>query len=123
MHTGALQAAPTPASSTFPSLQDIGNTSFQRTYSQRISGSPSVVGATDGVPFILPFGSVTKCRMFWLRVNGGGSLKVKFTTPLATDQVLNVADEWLWHSPNEGDQMTAIKLIGTGETEYLVAGD
>ena len=120
-HTGSLSGVPSTATTIYPSLQEIGNTSFERTYSQRMSGAPSVIGATDLLPFLLPLGTLTKVRMLWLRCTQ--SIKLKITSPVGIDQVLNVSDEILLHNPNEGDQLTAIKLVGTADIEYAVAGD
>lgn len=45
------------------------------------------------------------------------------TSAVGTDQALKVSDLFLWHSPNPGDELTAIKLVGTGDCEYFLAGD
>jgi hypothetical protein len=122
-HTGSLAGSPATATSAFPSLTEIANTSFQRTYSQRIAGTLSVIGATDLSPLAMPFGSITKAHVVYLRMQGG-SLKVKFTSAAGVDQAILVSDEILLHTPNVGDEITAINLVGTGvDCEYVLIGD
>ena len=122
-HVGSLQGTPTTATTVFPSLIEIANTSFQRTYTQRISGSLTVLNATDLAPKVVPFGSVAKARVVFLRLSGG-SLKVKLTSAAGVDQAILISDELLIHTPNEGDQITAINLVGSGvDVEYSIIGD
>jgi hypothetical protein len=120
-HVGSLSGCPATPTTTFPTLQEIANTSFSRTYSQRIADTLSVVGATDLAPFSVPFGSITKARMVYLRASQ--TIKIKVTTLLAVDQVLPLSDMFLLHNPNEGDQITAIKVVGTADIECVLAGD
>jgi hypothetical protein len=123
-HTGSVSATPTAGSgfSGVPSLQDILNTSFSATYQVRKGAAPSVVGATDLLPFVLPFETITKARMFALRV-ASGSLKMLLTSAAGADQLLRVSSLFMWHAPNPGDELTAIKLVGTADIEYILCGD
>ena len=118
--SGALVASPVPGTCS-PSLHDRIDVSFTHSYTQRISGSPSV-NATQDAPFVLPFGGVAKGRALVLRVRGG-SLRALITTPAGAAQAIRISDLLVIHNPAEGDQLTAVSLIGTAEIEYLLAGD
>ena len=121
-HSGAVTGQPTPVPGG-PSLSDMLNTSFCGTYGSSKAGRPSVVGATDLVPYVVTLDTITKVRFLGIRVINGSSIKVKLTSPAGTDQVLQVSSLLLWHSPNSGDEITAIKLVGTADIELLIAGD
>jgi hypothetical protein len=121
-HSGAMTGQPLAVPGG-PSLSDMMNTSFNGTYSASQSSRLSVVGATDLVPFAVAFGSVTKARSLGMRVINGSSIKVLLTSPSGTDQALKTSSMLLWHSPNSGDEITAIKLVGTADIELLIAGD
>jgi len=121
-HTGSLNGSPSNSGSAVPSLQEILCTTFQATYSGRKSGAPTIVGATDGAPFVLNFETLTKVRLFGVRISGG-SLKIKMTSAGGTLQSVMCSDLFLLHSPNTGDEITAINLVGTANIEYLIAGD
>jgi hypothetical protein len=118
-----LTGSPGNPSSALPSLQEIANTSFSRTYSQRQAGAPQVINATDLAPFILSLGTVTKIRMLFVRVVGSGVIRLKLTSAAGADQALPLSDLIVWHAPAEGDQITAVKVVGTADLEYTVYGD
>jgi hypothetical protein len=99
------------------------NTSFQGTYSASKSSRLSVVGATDLSPYVFPMDSVAKARAIGMRVINGASIKALLTSPVGTDQAISTGSLLLWHSPNPGDEITAIKLVGTADIEILIAGD
>ena len=121
-HSGSVTGQPTPVPGG-PSLADMLNTSFSGTYSASKATRLSVVGATDLAPFAVAFDSVTKARFVGMRVINGSSIKVLLTSPSGTDQAVKVSSMFLWHSPNSGDEITAIKLVGTADIELLIAGD
>lgn len=121
-HTGMLNGSPAASAGT-PSLQSILNTSFSATYQSSKSGRPGIVSATDLSPFIIPFETINKVRALAVKVVGGGSVRVKITTAYGTDQVIPVSGLLIWHCPNAGDEITSIKLVGTADIEYLIAGD
>lgn len=122
-HTGVVNGSPasTPGGPS-PSLGEILNTSTTVTYQASKSGRPSIIGATDGAPFVLSFETMTKVRFFAMRVRGG-TIKLKVTSVLGTDQVIGVSDLLLWSSQFPDDAWTAIKMVGTADVEYLMAGD
>lgn len=121
-HSGAVTGQPVPFPGG-PSLADMLNTSFNQTYSASKASRLSVVGATDLVPYVVTLDSITKARFIGLRVINGASIKMLLTSPSGTDQALNVSSMFLWNAPNSGDEITAIKLVGTADIELLVAGD
>lgn len=120
-HEGALVSAPASSPS---SLLDRLITSFEFTYQVARTGHPTIIGATDMAPFVIGFEGMTAVRVFGLRVNSG-DLKVLVTSASGTDQALNVGGQGvlLWSSPYSGDQLTAIKMVGTADVDYLIAGD
>lgn len=121
-HTGMLNGSPAASAGT-PCLQEILNTSFSATYQSSKSGRPGIVNATDLSPFVIPFETIVKVRAMAIKVVGGGSVRVKVSTAFGTDQVIPVSGILLWHCPNAGDEITSIKLIGTADIEYVIAGD
>ena len=121
-HSGAVSGQPIAVPGG-PSLADTLNTSFQGTYSASKSSRLSVVAATDIAPYTVTLDSVSKARFLGLRVINGASIKVLLTSPSGTDQTIKVSSLLLWHSPNSGDEITAIKLVGTADIEILIAGD
>ena len=122
-HSGAITRQPVSSFPGGPSLSDMLNTSFQGTYGATKSAPLSIVGATDLLPFIVSLDSIVKARFLGIRVLNGPSIKVLLTSPSGTDQALKVSSLLLWHSPNSGDEITAIKLVGTADIEILIAGD
>lgn len=120
-HTGALRASPAASPST---LMEVLLTSFEATYQGSKSSHPTVNGATDLAPFVVGLDGVVKVRVFAIRVNSG-SLKVKVTSAVGTDQAINVGSNGLllWHSPYISDELTAIKLVGTADCDIVLAGD
>ena len=120
-HNGAISGQPAMVPNG-PSLADTLNTSFSATYSASKASRLSVVGATDVSPYILPLDSITKVRFFALRVLNGPSIKVKLTSAAGADQAQS-GTFFLWNSPNSGDEITAIKLVGTADIELMIAGD
>lgn len=121
-HSGAVTGQPLAVPGG-PSLSDMMNTSFSNTYTASQSSRLSVVGATDSVPFVVALGSVVKVHFLGLRVINGSSIKVLLTSPSGTDQALKTSSLLLWHSPNSGDEFTAIKLVGTADIELLIVGN
>lgn len=118
--SGAVVAGPANASPTAPSLQDMLNVSTSRTYGYK-SGQSTTINAPS-TPFAVNLGAITKVRFLALRTIGA-SMQVLLTSALGTDQAFKVSDLMVWSAPNEGDQITAIKLIGVADVEYLLAGD
>ena len=122
-HSGAVTRQPVSSFPGGPSLSDMLNTSFQGTYGATKASPLSIVGATDLLPFIVSLDSIVKARFLGIRVLNGPSIKVLLTSPSGTDQAIKVSSLLLWHSPNSGDEITAIKLVGTADIEILIAGD
>lgn len=118
-HTGSLSG--TPSSGTEPlSLQELMNTSFSGTYQSSKSARPSI-NSTDGSPFSIPFETITKVRFFAIRARS--TIKMLLTSPAGTDQITRISGLYIWQSPVDGDQLTAIKLVGNADVEYILAGD
>ena len=121
-HAGAVTGSPTN-SPCGPTLSDTLRTDFQGTYGASKSSRLAINGATLLVPYTVAMDSVAKARFLGLRVVNGASIQVLLTTPAGTDQAINVSSLLLWHSPNSGDEITAIKLVGTADIELMIAGD
>ena len=121
-HSGAASGSPT-SSQCGPTLSDTLRTDFQGTYGASKSSRIAVVAATDAVPYVVSLDSIAKVRFLGLRVVNGSSIKALLTSPSGTDQALKTSSLLLWHSPNSGDEITAIKLVGTADIEIMIAGD
>jgi hypothetical protein len=119
---GAVQAGPANASTTSPSLLDTLSIATLRTYGYKSANSTTINNPSAGTPFVIPLAAITKVRFCLIRVTGA-SVQVLVTSAAGTDQTFKVSDELVWSSPNEGDQLTAIKLVGVADIEYLIAGD
>jgi len=119
--TGAIASAPSGASIFSSSLQEFLGLNFTYTYGAKKSGDISV-NSTDMSPFSIPFEGILKGRIFAMRLISGGTMKVLLTTALGV-AALPISDELLIHSPNPGDQFTAIQLVGSGDVRYFMAGD
>lgn len=121
-HTGAVSGQPTPVPGG-PSLGDNLNTSFSGTYAASKATRLSVVNATQQAPFVVSFDSVTKARFIGIRVINGSSILALLTSPAGSAQAIKVSSMFLWHSPNSGDEITAINFVGTADLELMIAGD
>ena len=121
-HNGALNGSPSGTTTGVPSLIELINTSFQSVYGSSKSSRPSIVGATDLIPYVVALETIVKVRVIVIRVRGGG-LKMKLTSAAGVDQVIPISDIIVWHSPNAGDEITSIKLVGTADVELVLAGD
>lgn len=118
---GAVSVSPTSAPNG-PSLADNLAISLTNTF-QASKASPLSIASTDGSPFTLSLDSIVKVRFIALKVNSGASVKMLLTSAAGTDQKVSVSGLFLWHAPNAGDEITAIKLVGTADVELLIAGD
>ncbi len=121
-HTGSLSSSPSSGSIGSPSLQEVLNTSFSATYGVRKSGAPTINGATTESPFVLDLETIVSVRMIGIQVRSG-SLTLRLTSADGTLQNIPISSLFLWHGPASGDQITAIRLVGTGDIEYSIAGD
>lgn len=120
-HNGALSASPSTGAAAASTLNEVINTTFLATYSARKSGSISVAGATDAVPFVLALETIVKVRLLVLKVST--SMVAKVTSAKGADQAIPNSSLLLLHIPAAGDELTAIKFVGTFDLEYVIAGD
>lgn len=95
---------------------------FKATF-DAVFGDAVPIASNDGSPFIPALGAVTAVRAIAIRSVTGASLVVKLTSAKGTDQALPVSDLLILQAKNTGDQYTAIKIVGTGTVEYLIAGN
>lgn len=105
-------------------MMDVFSTAFVGTFGGSKGARPSVVGATDGAPFLFAFETITRVRAFAVKARGGGG-KLKLTSALGTLQILPLGSDamLLWFDPTPGDELTAIAFVGTADLEYVIAGD
>lgn len=117
------QASTSPASAS-ASSSDTGtfNLGLSHQYSEQAGGNLQVNG-TDSNPFVLSNPNVDLVRFLSIRALGGASFKVQLTSAVGTNQMFRLSDLLVLHSPNVGDELVAINLIGTGEIEYKMAGE
>lgn len=120
---GALLGAQAPGGPA-SALMEIMNVSCQGTFQFSKSARPTIIGATPLAPFVIPFEGVTKVRFFAARARGG-SLVLRLTSVQGADQLIPLGSEGLFlnFNPAPGDEFTAIALSGTGDLEYVLAGD
>lgn len=118
--TGAVTAAPSATTALLPSLQDTIPFGLTRTYSYRVGNSFSINAPVS--PVAVAFGSITKVRFVMMSVIGA-SVQVAITSAAGNAQVFKVGERWLWSSPSEGDQITAMTLLGVSDIELLLLGD
>ena len=117
---GVLVAQPaTPGLCSYRCRSEL-NLSFYATYGAAVDGNISI--ATPSSPTPLPFQGIAKGRAFAFRLLSGATMRVSITTALGV-AVFNVSDVLLFHSPNPGDEITAISFQGTGDIAYALVGD
>jgi len=121
-HQGVLSGSPS-ASSSGLTLQEIFNTSFMATFGSSKGARPGIIAATDAVPYTIPLETITKVKCIALRTPNGSTIKMVITSAVGTNQAFNVSGLFLWTGMNSGDEITAIKLVGTADIEYVIAGD
>lgn len=120
-HTGSLSGSPVAGSIGSPSLQEISNTSFQVTTGSSKSARPSIINATYLSPFVLSLDTITKVQVLYVRVRSG-SIKMLLTSAAGTDQAFRVSDMFMINPIASGDEITAIKFVGTADIEVFLAG-
>lgn len=122
-HTGSLSGSPASGSIGAPSLQEILNTSWSGTYGSSKSGRPGIVNATDLLPFTICLETITKVRVLIINVKAG-TMKVLVTSAAGIDQAFSISNgNLIMHMPAAGDELTSVKLVGTADIEYVLAGD
>lgn len=119
--TGVVASAPSSASLYSTSLQEFLGLNFTVVYGATKSGVISI-NSTDGNPFDIPLESITKGRIFAMRLISGATMKLMITTALGTASI-PVSDAFLLHAPEPGDEYTALALVGQGDVRYFAAGD
>lgn len=120
--TGAIASAPSTASLYSTSLQEFLGLNFQATYGATKAGMISIAATDPLNPFVLSLEGIVAGRVFGMRLISGDTMQVKITTALGVASV-PVSDELVIHSPNPGDEFTAIAFVGTGDVRYFIAGD
>lgn len=120
-HTGSLSGAPSNGAIVAPSLQELLNTGFSNTYQATASARPTI-SALEGSPFTIPLVTITKVRMIAMQVRSG-SLTILLTSTAGTDQAILASGLFLMNTPNAGTEITSIKVFGTADLEYVIAGD
>jgi hypothetical protein len=121
-HNGAIQGSPAASSSGIPSLLEILNTSFLGTYGASKGARVGIIGATTMSPYVIPLETIVRVRVFGMRVRGG-TMTVNVDSPVGAAQLFPASDITLMHLPFSGSELTAIRLIGTADVEYIIAGD
>jgi hypothetical protein len=116
---GAVVAAPSASTTLVPSLGSNMMLGVQRTYSYKAADSGSI--NSPSAPVALQQGSITKIRYLSIRIIGAAVTVVAVSA--AGTATFKLADLWVWHDPNEGDQFTSITLQGVTDFEYILLGD
>lgn len=119
---GSVQADPASPSDPATLLSSSIDLAFRGTYDAAWAGNQPINGTVPS-PFVVQLGAITKVRAFAVRAVDGQSLIIKITWAGGTDQAIPVSGQWIIANPNNGDVITAIKIVGTGRIEYLIGGD
>lgn len=116
--SGSIQADPaSPLDQTSPLSASL-ELAFKQNYAAAFGANMPISGT-----FIPALGTITKVRAIAVRAIDGQSLVVKLTSVAGTDQALPVSGLLVLQAQNAGDEYTAIKVVGSGRIEYLLAGD
>ena len=103
----------------------IFDTTFGATYATGKGGQDDIANATLMAPFVLPLENVVKVRVLAIRATGN-TVKMLLTSAAGADQEVLLGGDGLhiFHQPNVGDEITAIKFVGNGTTvSYFIAGE
>lgn len=119
---GSVQADPATSNDPTSLVSSSIDLAFRGTYDAAWTGNQPING-TDITPFVPQLGAVTKVRAFAIRAVDQQSLVVKITWAGGTDQTVPVSGQWLIANQNDGDVISAIKIVGSGRIEYLIGGD
>lgn len=119
--SGAVGSDPAKITDSAALMQSI-DLAFNATFDNVIGGAQTI-NASSGSPFVPALGAMLAVRAIAVRAVDGQSLVVKLTSAAGTDQAIPVSDLVLVRAKNTGDQFTAIKIIGAGRIEYLLAGN
>lgn len=123
--SGVLTAGPSGLSFGSCSLREIFPVSFCDCYAGLQGAVESNLISTDGAPFTLPMGTITKGRVLALRVLAGLTVKVFYRTALGV-ATFPVSDQFLIRARNPGDEFTQVQ-ISTGaqavDLGWLISGD
>lgn len=119
--SGRVESDPPPGRSTDALSQSV-DLAFDETYDAVMAASLPIA-STLLDPFVLPLGAVTKVRAVCVRVVDGASVQVLVSSAAGNDQAIPVSDLVLVRAQNDGDQLTAVKVVGTARIEYLIGGD
>lgn len=118
--TGAITTAPASPTGPTPLYQTVKTFGLQRTYAYRTDHNLSI--NNPATPYSVPLGSISKVRFMALTVVGS-SVELRVTWSSGVDQTSKVSEFLMFSSPSEGDQLTAIKLVGVSDIELILMGD
>lgn len=116
---GTVNAGPSNAAGTtnLSSYVDLG---IEKVYPS-VASSNATIASSDGSPFVVA--GFTAIRVIAFRSVDGAAFKLKLTSaPGGADQVIPCDDLFVLHVPLAGDEITALKVVGTGRIEYFLAG-
>ena len=114
--TGALVAEPTQSGGRRTSLM-LG---FCALYQQCDEAAVRVTG-TGPSPYVVPLVSITKVRLFALKILSGSPIVLILTSTSGVARV-PVSSQIFFNHPS-GDAFTGIEIEGTAEIEYMLAGE
>ncbi len=119
--SGAVTSTPQPSTPGAASLRNTLDITVRQGYGAD-KGARISVDATDVAPLVIPF--ETMAKVFFLAIRARGSINLFLTsTSGGVDQRISNVELIVLHIPNDPDALTAIKLSGKGDVEYLIAGN
>lgn len=122
---GVLTAGPSGLSFGSCSLREIFPISFCDCYAGLQGAVESNLVSSDGSPFTLPMGTITKGRVLALRILAGLTVKVIVTTGLGV-AILPMSDQLLLRCRNPGDEFTQVQISTSAQAVdlgWLISGD
>lgn len=78
--------------------------------------------ANPVTPYVMKISPITAVRAVAIRLRTGTAI-VLVTSSVGADKAFPLSKLWVWRSTVAGSEITALKLLGTADVEYVVAGD
>lgn len=110
-------ALPTDRASLLRSISLFFDGQFEEYQARRMGVS------SPAAPVSVQIAPVTKARVLAFRAGPGADLTLLLTSAAGAAQKVPLAGTFVWQSPHEGDEVTAIALQGIGDVTYIVTGE
>ena len=105
-----------------PSLSDVMQLSICAGYGASASGRVPV-SADISSPDPIPLQGIVKVRFLSICSISGSPMKLVVSSPNGGANQVIPFTNFLIQCPGNGNEMTALSLVGNGDVSYLIAGD